>query len=210
MPRNPERDRWHREEKRQRIVDAAREIFTLRGVTATKMSDIAAAAGLSHGNVYNYFGSKEELLYTMVLQGQDVYSGLLSRMQNQPGSALEKLEWLIEQFLLSSNASTTYWIVLQAQATDVLSPEARNEITAIVHANRQVIIAIIEEGQREGSIAQWDSTELATVFLTAYHNMALWPIRGFGQPQPSVTGLILKLLRPYPNQEGNGPLGRPG
>jgi len=197
VPRNPERDRLHREEKRQRIVDAARQVFTLRGVTATKMSDIAAAAGLSHGNVYNYFGSKEELLHAMVLQGQEMYSGLLSRMRTQPGSALEKLEWLIEQFLLSTNASTTYWIVLQAQATDVLSQEARDEITSIVLDNRQVIIDTIEEGQREGSIAQGDSTVLATVFLTAYHNMALWPIRGFGQPQASVTGLILKLLRPY-------------
>lgn len=91
-----------------------------------------------------------------------------------------------------------------------MCPEARDEITSIVLANRQVIINTIEEGQREGSIAQGDSTELANVFLTAYHNMALWPIRGFGQPQPGVTGLILKLLWPYSHQDENRSIGLPG
>ncbi|MFF2885371.1 helix-turn-helix domain-containing protein [Paenibacillus sp. NPDC057967] len=35
------------EGRRQRILDAARDIFTLRSITATKMSDIAEQAGLS-------------------------------------------------------------------------------------------------------------------------------------------------------------------
>lgn len=45
-----------------RIVDAAREEFVARGVAATSIAAIAGRAGLSVGNVYRYFASKEALV----------------------------------------------------------------------------------------------------------------------------------------------------
>ncbi|MFD0589840.1 TetR/AcrR family transcriptional regulator [Paenibacillus sp. GCM10027627] len=196
MARNAERDRIQRVERQQQILDAAKEIFTLRGVAAAKMSDIAAHAGVSHGSVYTYFASKEELLSAMVLQGQSGYTLLLREMKLQPGDAIEKLKWLIHKFLLREKSDMTYWVVLQAQATDVLSSGVREQIQRNVLANRDLIIEVIEEGQKAGCIAEWDSTELATIFITAFHNMALWPIRGFGKPEVTVVGPLLKLLQP--------------
>jgi AcrR family transcriptional regulator len=48
------------------ILDAALALFTERGFAATKVDDIAAAAGLSKGAVYLYFPSKEALLEGLV------------------------------------------------------------------------------------------------------------------------------------------------
>jgi AcrR family transcriptional regulator len=47
---------------RQRLVAAAAEVFTRRGYQGAGMSEIAAAAGVSTGNVYRYFPGKGELL----------------------------------------------------------------------------------------------------------------------------------------------------
>jgi AcrR family transcriptional regulator len=47
---------------RQALVDAAARLFAARGVDATTMDDIAAAAGTSRTSVFNYFGHKEMLL----------------------------------------------------------------------------------------------------------------------------------------------------
>ena len=196
MPRNPERDRQQREERRQQIIDAAKQVFTKRGVAATKMSDVAKEAGLSHGNVYNYFASKEELLSVLVLQAQAGYTELLLEMNRQPGHAIDKLRFLVERYLFVTGAGTTYWVVLQAQAADVLSPSIKGAITSNMMANRQLIIQVIEEGQRDGIIAAGDSIELATLFITAFHHLGLWELRGFGKPALSVVEPLLKLLRP--------------
>jgi AcrR family transcriptional regulator len=47
---------------RERLLRAAADVFARRGYDGTRVSDIAAAAGLSNGAMYAYFGSKAELL----------------------------------------------------------------------------------------------------------------------------------------------------
>lgn len=50
-----------KQDVRDRIVDAAVRSFAESGYAAATMRQIAGAAGLSSGNVYRYFGGKEEL-----------------------------------------------------------------------------------------------------------------------------------------------------
>jgi AcrR family transcriptional regulator len=53
---------------RERLVVAAREVFQERGFNDTTMSVVATRAGVSHGTVYVYFESKQELLRAVVGQ----------------------------------------------------------------------------------------------------------------------------------------------
>jgi TetR/AcrR family transcriptional repressor of mexJK operon len=55
------RGRPRSEEKRQQIMSAAIELFTLNGFEGTSVDDIAAAAGVSKQTVYSHYGSKENL-----------------------------------------------------------------------------------------------------------------------------------------------------
>lgn len=60
--------RWRRRKQArpQELVDAALQLFTEQGFAATKLSDIAKAAGVSKGTIYLYFQSKEDLLKAAV------------------------------------------------------------------------------------------------------------------------------------------------
>ena len=49
-------------ETRERLLDAAAVAFETTGYDATRVADIASAAGLSNGALYSHFGSKSELL----------------------------------------------------------------------------------------------------------------------------------------------------
>jgi len=49
------------QERRRRIIEAASEVFSRKGVKAATMAEVAAAAGLSPGAIYRYFASKEDL-----------------------------------------------------------------------------------------------------------------------------------------------------
>jgi AcrR family transcriptional regulator len=46
---------------RERLVEAAKEVFEESGFLDARISDIAARAGQSHGSFYYYFDSKEEI-----------------------------------------------------------------------------------------------------------------------------------------------------
>ena len=50
-----------KEEVQKRIVDAALAVFAMKGYAAATIGEIAAAAGISTGNVYRYYENKEAL-----------------------------------------------------------------------------------------------------------------------------------------------------
>jgi AcrR family transcriptional regulator len=50
---------------RLRIVDSARELFRTHGFGATTTRDIARAAGIATGTLFNYFDSKEAVVVAM-------------------------------------------------------------------------------------------------------------------------------------------------
>jgi len=47
---------------RDTLVSASRRVFESRGYAATRIQDVAAEAGVSHGTVYTWFPGKDELL----------------------------------------------------------------------------------------------------------------------------------------------------
>ena len=54
------------EKNKSRIEEAARQLFIKQGFHATSMRTIAARAGTSLGNVYNYYRTKEEILSSII------------------------------------------------------------------------------------------------------------------------------------------------
>lgn len=59
----PESKRWRRrkEARPQEILEAALILFAQKGFAATRINDIAKAAGLTCGTLYLYFANKEEI-----------------------------------------------------------------------------------------------------------------------------------------------------
>jgi len=55
-----------RANKRDQIIDAAQRCFYQRGITATGVDTIAAAAGVSKRTLYNHFASKDDLVLAYI------------------------------------------------------------------------------------------------------------------------------------------------
>lgn len=53
---------------RERILEAALQLFSSQGYRATSVRDIAAGAGVSTGNVYHHFPDKERIYLTLLDQ----------------------------------------------------------------------------------------------------------------------------------------------
>ncbi|MBU6299745.1 MAG: TetR/AcrR family transcriptional regulator [Alphaproteobacteria bacterium] len=67
-----------RDAKRLQIVEAAATQFARNGYESTLMDDVAAAAGVSKGSLYDYFENKEDLFYAVFewLQQKILQAGL--------------------------------------------------------------------------------------------------------------------------------------
>ena len=75
---------------REMILKAARGKFARKGFLKTSMRDIADAAGMGVGNVYNYFAGKDELFQAVVRPVTDEFRRLLEKHHGQSGrDALE-------------------------------------------------------------------------------------------------------------------------
>jgi len=57
-----------RQARRNQILEAARELFTINGFHDTSMDDIIAAAGMSSGGVYGYFSGKDAIIAVIAQQ----------------------------------------------------------------------------------------------------------------------------------------------
>ena len=63
---------------RQRIVIAADKLFYLHGYDNTSFSDIADAVGISRGNFYYHFKSKDEILHAVIDTRVTSYRAMLN------------------------------------------------------------------------------------------------------------------------------------
>ena len=59
-----------REEKKKIILNKSKELFIKRGYNETKVEDITRELGISKGNFYTYFNSKEEVLCEILETGK--------------------------------------------------------------------------------------------------------------------------------------------
>jgi TetR/AcrR family transcriptional repressor of nem operon len=75
----------HKEQTRERIVQAAAEAFRARGVEGVSVADVMRKAGLTHGGFYAHFASKEELLAAAMTYASAQTEGMLSAAA--PGGA---------------------------------------------------------------------------------------------------------------------------
>lgn len=71
------RERLTAEARRSRILDAATEVFGRVGFEATRMEDVAKAAGIAKGLLYKHFRSKDAMFEALVEMAGQAFSAQL-------------------------------------------------------------------------------------------------------------------------------------
>ncbi len=81
--------------KREEILVAAAILFRQKGYAATSMRDLARQVGMEAASLYNHIKSKQEILEELLLGIADMFIVGMEKVENENGSALEKIEALI-------------------------------------------------------------------------------------------------------------------
>jgi len=81
--------------KSEKILDAALLLFSTRGFYATTIPDIAKAMGMSVGNLYNYFSSKEILAKEIIKYSSNILGSEIRAVNEEEGTAKEKIRKIV-------------------------------------------------------------------------------------------------------------------
>ncbi|MDQ0165340.1 TetR/AcrR family transcriptional regulator [Bacillus horti] len=156
-----------RESRRKQIVDAAFKVFALRGLNGAKMSMIAEEAGLSAGQLYRFFESKEELFTTLIQQAVLESTQGIEMIYQLPGSPFEKVHHFISYVMENKDAQYPFMLIHHAHTADDV-PKEVNQLLQQFSVKRHIdlLLPLFEEGQQAGEFAQGDIRQLISALLT--------------------------------------------
>jgi TetR/AcrR family fatty acid metabolism transcriptional regulator len=143
--------------KKDQIIGAAVQVFAKKGFAKTTINDIAHAAGIGKGTVYEYFSNKEEIInqsfrYFMRAMELDFQEILIQEITGK-----EKLIRILEGFSQLMNAETMELVELMLDfwAEGIKTKNSQGilmeEMNKFYHSYREILADVIIEGMGDGS-----------------------------------------------------------
>lgn len=157
-----------KEQRRIQILEAAVKVFSEKGISKTKIEDIAKQAEIGKGTIYEYFDSKEDLFLEMVKYSVRNYHERLKGNLLKGNNIKEK----ITNFL-------RYHVTFLCENMDLLhmaveSNTVSKEMRYWMMKEREVIFSLLEqvlsEAKRRGEVKEDLNTELAVFSIIGAAN----------------------------------------
>ena len=155
MEKNLSKREQNKALKKELFIDAAKKLFIQKGFESTSIDEVAQTAGLTKRTLYQYFSSKEDLFYAIVMiEGQKLLKAYLE--------AFGKGETALDKIHLGNQAHLRFYL----EHPDMFRllnyrPAAQSSIDASPHYQevtnlemiRKHFSTLIEEGRTDGSIS---------------------------------------------------------
>jgi AcrR family transcriptional regulator len=141
--------------KGERILKEAKRLFWFKGFDGTSIRDIAAASDCTQGNIYNYFGSKEDILYRAILSETTALIDAIQPLENDYNtSPVEQLRVFIERHVEHALGPPKGELLHFEMEMAYLSPSYRAEIVRWRDSYDRILRKIIRRGVDAGVFAE--------------------------------------------------------
>ena len=205
-----------RERTRLQLVQAAIRVFTARGMAAATMQELAAAAGMTTGTVYNHFKTKEEVARAVAMLLADTLCRRIGDSQQGIAEGAQRMAignqryiWLAEQ----SPAWTLMMMDVAATAPELLL-EIRHYVLADLRLGvKQKAFRIPSEAAAMDLINGTISQAMRSVALgmaPRHHGreVATCVLRGLGMDAAAAKEVAHRPLPPFPPMAASAPAAR--
>ncbi|SEK96529.1 TetR/AcrR family transcriptional regulator [Roseovarius nanhaiticus] len=143
-------------DRNERILKAAVTLFRADGYRAARIEDMAEMAEVSPGTVYNYYGSKGDILFaTVAMEVEEVLAAGNQIVSDPPHGAQEALMALIGSYYDHSQDYLSKEMWRTAFALSVEAPHTPNGVrfSELDRALSAQVVALITRLQARGEVA---------------------------------------------------------
>ena len=104
-----------REKKKERIMEAAAELFSTKNYHEVMMDDVAKLISVAKGTVYNYFTSKEELYFTIMHTRMENLLSLLKQKIESENSSIDSLRAFVVHLYMFMIKHRKFFLIYQKE-----------------------------------------------------------------------------------------------
>ncbi|MHB8094456.1 MAG: TetR/AcrR family transcriptional regulator [Candidatus Aminicenantales bacterium] len=150
------RNKEDTEQTRQRLLAVAADLFADRTIEATRLEDIARAAGVTRGAIYWHFGNKRGLVVALAKSRVDPFLEVIEQVLKADGNPLEKLRAIVETLIRKIQEDERFLTDENLRTMLMRHQESIDELHSYLdeRASRfmKEISALVRSGQDDGTI----------------------------------------------------------
>jgi AcrR family transcriptional regulator len=165
------RKRLPSEERRATIVEAAGRLFGERGYDATRLDDIAAAAGVTKPILYRHFDTKLALYLALLERHRDDLASFAAMIDAEEGTRDERLRAVLEVWLTYVETHSYAWRMLFRDTGGGPEVEA---FRLEVHARARAVLVGIIRTLSEVPIPRRELEPVAELVSMGMASVVLW------------------------------------
>ncbi len=189
---------------RERILDAAMELFSAKGFYDTRLDEIAAEASASKGSIYFHFPNKEKLFIALVDQFADLIERRAKEAIAQETKGIRRVQAALEAVLETFSKYRRPAKLLLVQAVGLGSVFERKR----VEFNDRFVLIIkiyLDEAVADGTIPPVDTAIVSHAWMGAIYNIMIqWVYTGEPTKADIMETLLPLLLKSVDYRDDTG------
>lgn len=166
----------HRDSRRRQILDAAIECFARQGLHRTTIEDIIRQSGLSAGAIYDYFGSKDDIIEKLADERHQREAELIKKGLGD-GKLGESIHALVKGFyeaLTDAKQRKERRLGIHLWAEALCSPRILKQVRRGIDQPRKLLSQALSEAQANGQLPRHLNPEaVARVLIAQFHGCIL-------------------------------------
>ena len=189
---------------RERILDAAMELFSAKGFYDTRLDEIAAEASASKGSIYFHFPNKEKLFIALFDQFADLIERRTKEAIAQETKGIRRVQAALEAVLETFSKYRRPAKLLLVQAVGLGSVFERKR----VEFNDRFVLIIkiyLDEAVADGAIPPVNTAIVSHAWMGAIYNIMIqWVYTGEPAKAEIMDTLLPLLLKSVDYRDDTG------
>ncbi len=189
---------------RERILDAALNIFSNKGYYDTRMDEIVEEARTSKGSIYFHFPNKEKLFIALVDQFADLLERRVTEAIQQEAEGIQRVRIALETVLETFGKYRRPAKILLVQAVGLGSVFEKKRLE-INNRFAGLIQTYLDEAVAVGDIPATDTEVTAHAWMGAIYSLVIqWVYTGEPDSERILSALLPLLLKSVDYDEAAG------
>lgn len=167
-------------QRRQNIIQIAKDLFLEQGVQNIQMQDVADAAGVGIATIFRYFPKKEYLVIAASNSITNEMATDIGQIVEQTIPAFEKIEQILDYYI-SGTKDPQLRLAKFFESFDLyekMAAESKEQYAEYLFARSKlatILLALAEQGKKDGSLRT--DIDLDVFIITMVQNFSLFTFK---------------------------------